>query len=411
MNMRFFYHPQHLQHLPAGLLAEHLDGYARLLMQKGYSSYAGWRKMKLTAEFGCWLVRTNVELKSVSEEHVDRFRERLRKRVRPKSGDQAAFKLLLSYLREASVIAPTPPGTGPIDLVLQDYEQFLIHERSLAPASIEHYLRVTRRFLSHRFGSGKVRLDQLAAREVTEFVLQDASRRGRRSTQLMTTVLRSFLGFGFQQRRTPANLAPSVPAVAGWRLSELPRFLKAAEVERVLRCCDRRRKVGKRDYAILLLLARLGLRAGEVACLTLEDVDWAAGKLRIRGKGSRIDHLPMAQDVGEAIADYLRRGRPRCSCRRVFVQSKAPYDGFATPPNAVCGIVRRALDRARLRPANRGAHLLRHSLATTMLERGASLAQIGQVLRHQEIETTEIYAKVNVNALRALAHAWPGGVR
>jgi integrase/recombinase XerD len=159
----------------------------------------------------------------------------------------------------------------------------------------------------------------------------------------------------------------------------------------------------------LLLLARLGLRAGEVSALTLNDIDWDAGELRIRGKSDRVDRLPLPKDVGQAIADYLQKGRPRCSSRRVFIQSKAPYVGFASQPNAICGIVRSTLARAHIQTRNRGAHLLRHSLATRMLGNGGSLAEIGRVLRHQQIQTTEIYAKVDLNALRAMTHPWLGG--
>ncbi|MCX6926147.1 MAG: site-specific integrase [Verrucomicrobia bacterium] len=203
----------------------------------------------------------------------------------------------------------------------------------------------------------------------------------------------------------------AVPTVAGWRLSELPHYLEPAEVEKVLDVCDRRRKVGKRNYAILLLLARLGLRAGEVVSLGLDDLDWNAGELRIRGKGARVDKLPLLEDVGEAIADYLWKARPCCSSRRVFVHIKAPYEGFGRPPNGICCIVRRALKSAKLNPAHKGAHILRHSLATRMLRKGASLLEIGRVLRHKTIQTTEIYAKVNLNALRALAQPWPGGAQ
>lgn len=276
--------------------------------------------------------------------------------------------------------------------------------------SVGQYLTVARRFLWHRFRDGKIRLKELCTKDVSDFVLKDASIRGRRSAQLMTSVLRSFLNYLFQEGRTATNLATAIPATAGGRWSELPRYLEAAEVEQLLRSCDRRHKVGRRDYAVLVLLARLGLRASEVANLELDDIDWTAGELVIRGKGNRVDRMPLLQEVGKALADYLKRGRPSCSTRRVFVHCNAPYVGFSSPPNAVSNIVKRALGRAGLNPPNHGAHLLRHSLATNLLRNGASLTQIGQVLRHQQTQTTEIYAKVDVNALRALAQPWPGGV-
>lgn len=277
--------------------------------------------------------------------------------------------------------------------------------------SVGQYLTVARRFLWHRFRDGKIRLKELVTKDVSDFVLKDSGIRGRRSAQLMTSVLRSFLNYLFQEGKTTVNLATAIPATAGGRLSELPRYLEAAEVEKLLRSCDRRQNAGRRDYAVLVLLARLGLRASEVANLELDDIDWTAGELVIRGKGNRMERMPLLQEVGKAVADYLKRGRPRCSTRRVFIHCKAPYAGFSSPPNAVSGIVNRALARAGLNPLNHGAHLLRHSLATNLLRSGASLTQIGQVLRHQQTQTTEIYAKVDVNALRSLAQPWPGGVQ
>jgi len=206
------------------------------------------------------------------------------------------------------------------------------------------------------------------------------------------------------------NLSAFVPIVAIWRMSDLPQFLSPGEVERLLVSCDQSSPVGLRDYAVLLLLARLGLRAGEVVHLSLDAINWEAGEILIRGKSSREDRLPLPKDVGWALVNYLRKGRPECSSRRVFLRINAPRQGFSSSV-AICDIVRRALARTRLSPQHKGAHLLRHSLATTMLRGGASLAHIGQILRHQQAQTTEIYAKVDLKALQALAQPWPGGVR
>jgi site-specific recombinase XerD len=299
---------------------------------------------------------------------------------------------------------------GSIDFIQRDYGNFLLQQRGLVQASVTQYLRIVRCFLSNRFAEAETRLNKLCARDVSEFVLHHTSTRGRRAAQLMTTVLRSFLSFLFQEGRTPTNLAMAVPTVAGWRQSELPHYLEAPQVEKLLRFCDRQRAGGKRDYAILLLLARLGLRAGEVACLSLDDIDWSTAELRIRGKGGRVDRMPLLQDVGQAIVDYVQNERPTCLCRRVFIRCRAPYVGFATQ-TVVSRVVSKALVRSGIHSAHRGAHLLRHSLATRMLRNGASLAQIGRVLRHQQIGTTEVYAKVDLNALRALGQPWPGGVK
>src|SRR5579864_2790935 len=354
------------------------------------------------------MIKTKLRLKDLNERRAAKFLGW--RRVVYRSGDKCTLALLLRHLRQLDVVPPpTPAPLTPIDLIERDYGRYLRQERGFMSGSVGQYLTVARRFLWHRFRDGKIRLKELSTKDVSDFVLKDASIRGRRSAQLMTSVLRSFLDYLFQEGKTATNLATAIPATAGGRLSELPRYLEAAEVEKLLRSCDRRHKVGRRDYAVLVLLARLGLRAGEVANLALEDIDWTAGELVIRGKGNRVDRMPLLQEVGKAVADYLKRGRPCCSTRRVFVHCKAPYAGFSSPPNAVSNIVKRALGRAGLNPQNHGAHLLRHSLATKLLRNGASLSQIGQVLRHQQTQSTEIYAKVDVNALRALAQPWPGG--
>jgi len=357
-----------------------------------------------------WFDRKRIALQNLSEQKANEYLKRRWRRVGEHSGDRATLSLLLRWLRQIKAIpAPERLSHSQADFITQDYERFLLNDRALKQDSVKQYLPVVRRFLRHCFLNSKPVLEELKTPAVIDFVSNDSARHGRRSAQLMTSVLRSFLGYLLREGRIGTNLAAAVPTVAGWRLSELPRFLEPAQVERIVRSCNRRTKTGKRDYAILLLLARLGLRAGEVAFLNLEDIDWDAGELLIRGKGERIDRLPLPHDVGQAVANYLTASRPHCSSRRVFIQRKPPYVGFANPPNAICCIVRAALARAGVQSRHKGAHLLRHSLATRMLGRGASLAQIGQVLRHKQADTTEIYAKVNLNALRALAQPWPGG--
>jgi site-specific recombinase XerD len=227
----------------------------------------------------------------------------------------------------------------------------------------------------------------------------------------MTSALRSFFRFLFGKGKLHTDLALSVPTVASWRLSTVPKYLVPEEVQRLLEACDRKTPAGRRNYAILLLLSRLGLRAGEVVVLKLEDIDWRAGEIIVRGKGLFHDRMPLPRDVGEAIASYLRSDRPGCESRQVFICMKAPHRGFAGP-STLTTVVRRALAYADLHPPFKGAHLLRHSLATSMLRSGATMSEIGEVLRHREANTTEIYAKVDFNGLSTLAHPWPiGGVR
>jgi site-specific recombinase XerD len=227
---------------------------------------------------------------------------------------------------------------------------------------------------------------------------------------LVVTALRSFLRYLFVRGIVATDLATCVPTIATWSLSNVPRFLAREQIQKILASCDKETAIGKRDYALLLLLARLGLRAGEVVALTLDDFDWEAGLVTVRGKGKRVAQMPVPSEVGTAIADYLSTGRPRCSSRRVFIRAKAPLTGFANSI-AICSLVDRAMERAGVESEYRGSHVFRHSLATGMLNHGASLDEIGDLLRHRRPETTRIYAKVDLMSLRSIALPWPGGGR
>jgi site-specific recombinase XerD len=393
-------------------LEPHLDDYAQLLAEQGYSRQAARQKLRLAADLSRWLARKRLPVEKLNEQRVGEFFGARWRRRRWHNSDESSLALLLRQLRQANVIPEVviPTIRSPLDRVEQDYARFLTQERGLVQSTLDNYLPVARRFLVRRFGSGKLRLAALRAHDVGTFILRDLAGYSPKRVQLATSALRSFLGHLYQRGQLPTNLAAAVPTVAGRRRCGLPRFLEPEQVERLLNHCDPECPAGQRDYAVLLLLARLGVRAGEVVQLNLEDINWDAGELRIRGKSARIDRLPLPADVGRALACYLKRGRPRCSSRRVFIRTKAPRQGFSGSA-AVDGIVDRALSRAQLDPGQRGAHLLRHSLATRMLRGGASLTQIGQILRHQMLQTTEIYAKVDLEALRKLAQPWPGGAR
>jgi site-specific recombinase XerD len=414
-SMRTFFRPspEALCRFRSGPLEGHIPSYAELLCRQGYTREAGWDKIRVVSDFSRWLSRKHVGVEVLDERHVTAFFSSRSRHVHRPDGEKAALALLLKHLRQREVIPRPPVKTHPTpeEAIAQSYQQFLLEERGLGQDTVRGYIGAVRRFLLHAFPDGKVEVDTLCAKDVADFMLHDSSHRGRKASQLASSALRGLLRFLFHTGRIATNLAPSVLAIAGWRSSELPRYLEPPDVEKVLNSCDRRCKVGKRNYAILMLLARLGLRAGEVAQLTLDDIDWGAGELRIHGKAGRFDRLPLPQSVGAAIADYLHKARPRCSSRQLFVYVRAPYESFVRPPNGICCIVRRALKRAGLNPPHKGAHILRHSLATTMLSRGASLPEIGRVLRHKGIQTTEIYAKVNVEALRKLAQPWPGGAQ
>jgi site-specific recombinase XerD len=408
-----FYSPgiplDHLRHGPLGL---HVDGFASLLFDQGYATDTGRQKIRLVADLSAWFGKRHLSLKDLNEAQIEEYLERRKKQLLLHRSDRRTLAQFLDHLRHAAIIPHSHEVfcDSPMNRITRDYAHFLSHQRGLSQVTINNYLPITRRFLGTRFPGGKVCLGKLSVGNITDFIVRDSSAFCPKRVQLTTTALRSFLGFLVQAGKITVNLAAAVPTVANWRLGELPQFLEPKQVDKLLSSCNQNSRSGRRDYAVLLLLARLGLRAGEVVHLNLENINWAAGELMIRGKSAREDRLPLLPEVGGALADYLKRDRPACACRRVFIRLPAPRQGFLGS-STVCCILRRALARAHLHPPHKGAHLLRRSLATTMLRRGASLTQIGEVLRHQLAQTTEIYAKVDVAALRALAQPWPGGAR
>ena len=288
----------------------------------------------------------------------------------------------------------------------RDFERYLLHERGLAAATIGNYLWVFALFLTTHFNKEMVDPQQLRPSDVIRFVQRIAQSQPPSSAKFTITGLRAFLRFLYVQGRTATNLTSSVPTIPHWKVTVIPKTLKVHEIESLLRSCDQTTMVGKRDYAVLCLLARLGLRAGEVVAMILDDIDWRAGELTVRGKGRTRERLPLLVEVGQALAAYLREARPSCDSRHLFVTTRAPFHELAGP-TTVGSIIRRALQRAGLNPPQRGAHLLRHSLATTLLQRGASLQEIGDVLRHRHPATTQIYAKVDIAALQTLVQPWP----
>jgi site-specific recombinase XerD len=291
-----------------------------------------------------------------------------------------------------------------------EFRFYLQQERALASTTQSYYLTFVSEFLRERFGAGPVDLSCLRAADVTGFVQRRAITIQSRRVQLMTTALRSFLRFARYRGDIDKDLAACVPAVANWKLSTIPRALPPDQVELVLASIDRKTAMGSRDYAILSILARLGLRAGEIKALTLEDLDWQEGLITVRGKAGRYSQLPLPADVGEAIADYLRHGRPSANSRCVFLRTRAPIGGFKGQ-SGIGSVVKHALAEAGVDSPRKGAHQFRHGLATQMLRHGASLSEIGELLRHRSPQTTAIYAKVDLASLSTLALPWPGGAQ
>jgi len=394
-----------------GPLAGFVDLFATWLGQQHYRRESARHKIRLVADLSRWLQRRRLGVESLNESSVSRFFRHRRCRYDPvRIGDVAAVEQLMDLLRDRGAIPrpvrqdpPTP--SHPIE---REFALYLTQERRLSTATLHNTVPYVRRFLVERFGTGAVCLPEIGASDIHRFVLRHAHAQSPSRAKLMVGALRSFFRFLHLRGDIASDLAAAVPTVASWRLSGLPNAIGPDEVRRLLRSCNRRTPTGRRDYAVLLLLARLGLRAGEVAALSLDDIDWEAGRMTIHGKGARRDQLPLPKDVGEALVAYLRRGRPPCPSRRIFLTARAPIRDVVER-RVVGDIVRRAFQRAGLNSPHKGAHVLRHSLATDMLRRGSSLAEIGEILRHQRVDTTAIYAKVDLTALSALARPWPGG--
>ena len=405
MTDEFFSSRAALARLHAGPLGPHMDPFASLLSQRGYARVTIRRQLRVVAQLSHWLQEQGLGVDKLDAERLSRFEEQASGRREVLRRARAVLPILLEHLREIGVVAPTKPSppSSALDCALDAFSQYLARQRSLAQATITRYCRTIRDFLGERFGSGPIEPAELSAADVRRFVLRRAQAGGGASAR---KALRSFLRGLRLRGEIDTDLAAAVPALAT-RPARLPESLEPEQTRHLLASCDLSSAQGLRDYAILLLLARLGLRAGEIVALRLSDLHWSTGELTVRGKGMRCDRLPMLQDIGEALVAYLRQGRPQCSSPQVFLRLQAPYRGLAQA-TSVGSIVRRALQRAGLEPRHKGAHLLRHTLATEMLRRGASLRQIAQILRHRSIETTEIYARVDLDALRDLAQPWPG---
>lgn len=399
------------QRLRANPIGSHLDGFTAWLSQRGYAWTTIRQHVWALAAFGRWLQRGGRSARNMRRRDADEFCRR-RCAAHRRERDIAALRWFLEYLAAAHLIVATPLviDRSPLARLKDRYEAYLQGDRALSPLTVTRHWFVVRRFLVERFGDGPINLRTLRPDDVTRYLLRHVPAQSRFSTHVST--LRSFLRFLWHAGDIDRDLAAAIPPIRRWRLVEVPKYLQRAEVAHLLGSVDRTSATGRRNYAILLLLARLGLRAGEVVRLELQDLDWRMGELTVRGKGSVHARLPLPRDVGAALATYLRTDRPPCATRRVFVCLKAPHRGLGHPAT-VSTLVHCALNRAGLTPPTTGAHLLRHSLATDLLRHGASLSDIGEVLRHQLPQTTEIYAKVDVDRLRTLAQPWPilGGGR
>jgi site-specific recombinase XerD len=398
--------------LKNGCHGQLIECYAACLVDDGLAQRVTLRSLSLVGDLSNWMASSRFRMADIDEPMVERF---LRNRARKRSiysGDRPALKRFLSVLRDAGIIAPAkPPRITPQNQIFADFGDYLERERGLAPRSIVRHLPAIRRFLCEVCPAGAKDLGKISHADVVRYVERHARDGSPSSGGVMCWSLRAFFRYLHHKGLNRLPLAGCVPSIRRWKLANLPTYLSAEQVQKALDSCDRTTATGRRDYAILMMLAKVGLRANEVATLTLDDIDWRSGEMRVRTKGRQQAVMPIPPDVGAALVAYLRHARPKSSCRRLFLRTPAPHVGFSFP-SAITTIAKTALAHAGVRGfAHQGAHIFRHSLATKLLKSGATLSEIGQLLGHQDHDTTRIYAKVDIDTLRTLSPPWPGGAQ
>jgi integrase/recombinase XerD len=397
--------------MDAGTLETFVEEFTSQLTTIGHTRLTVANYGDAARHFAEWLRRSDIAPVDVDGGVIARF-ERHRCKC---SGSRQHHHLSAKYVRRARRFvhflaergvakAATPNVARAVSERVAEFQDWLRHHRGISERTVDRHSRMVMRLLL-RLGDDPVIYDAELVRQV---ILAEAQKTSRPNIKTMTTALRGYLRFLAANGLSRPWLDRAVPTIPQWRLSALPRYLPPADVERVIASCDHTKTHGIRDRAILLLLARLGLRAGDILGMRLDDIAWEEGTLRVRGKGRREVRLPLPQDAGDALLHYLEQARPLVDNDRIFLRSSAPYRPFAAP-SVVSGVVKLALKRAGITDApSRGANLLRHSAATAMLRAGATLDAIGTVLRHRSVDTTAHYAKVDVAMLRQVAQPWPG---
>lgn len=391
-----------------GRLGPFVEGYRVSLLTAGYTPQTVRLMLKDLGRLGRWMDANGVEIGAVDVASIELFLTDWGADGRPRVPTFRALRSMLAYLREVGVmVAEQPPALSPVEVLIGEYREWMVADRGLAAMTVLRYETLARRFLTARVSpTDELGVCDLDGAVVARFLLGECGRVCLGSAKGKVAELRSLLRFLHVRGYTPRSLAESVPGVAGWRETTIPPTMPQADIEQLLESCDRSTVDGARDHAMLVLLARLGLRSIEIARLRLEDLDWRAGDLLVRGKARRDDRLPIPDDVGAALAGYLAL-RGRQDSRSVFLTLRAPRRPIRA--DLVGDVVQRHCRQAGV--PHVGPHRLRHTLATEMLAAGAALSEISQVLRHSDLATTAIYAKVDLGRLRQVARPWPGAAR
>lgn len=386
--------------------------FAGRLLDDQLSRQCTIRSLSLFRDLMDWQIGRGNRACDLNEQHVAQFFDERCRHWHMNEWDKATLRRLLSALRDQGAIPAAPPiELTPQQKLIEAFSAYLVRERGLVRSTIGSQTPHIRRFLGEIDPLGTGDFAALSPEIVIGFIERHALDSSADSGKTMCWSLRAFLRYLHLRGLIATPLADCVPSIRRWRLAGLPTFLPPEKVQQVLDSCDRATPMGLRDHAILMVLAKLGLRAAEVGALTLDDIDWRAGEICIHGKGRRRAIMPLRRDVGAAIVAYLRQGRPASTSRHLFLRVLAPHVGF-TSGCAITMIAKQALDRAGIHGyAHHGAHLFRHSLATDLLRSGASFDEIGQLLRHENTDSTRIYAKLDIGKLRTLSQPWPGGVQ
>jgi integrase/recombinase XerD len=407
-------HGGHNRRLGTAALSDPLGDYPSKfrshLESQHYSPFTVAGYGRCIAALGRLMRELQIDMSSLDERNIERLIGRLQPYSAGNRSTAFAVKRFVRYLVEQGATRSLPPAPNDTTRgrLRQEYEDYLRNQRGLSESTIFHCWRFADRFLRFRFGNKDDDLSRLTPLDIAKFMLQSTSRHQPFQDKTLPTHMRNFFRFLFRSGKTNINLAPSVPRIARKYASALPRYLSPEQVETLIKAVKTNTTVGRRNYAMVLLLARLGLRATEVIAMQIDDVDWRAGEILIRGKGQRQDRMPLPKDVGEALANYIRQDRATAS-RALFVTQRAPRVAFSDA-QIINAALQDAFEKTNLKPPTQyiGSHILRHSLATNMVRRGASLAEIGDVLRHRSRCSTMIYAKLDVEGLRSIAPVWPG---
>jgi len=400
--------PGRVRSLREGQHGALLDRFSGELLRSRYANITARRHIRAAEHFAHWATSQSIAISQWDKSVLERFGLHLRRRRCPFGHSGPAHQLtgaslFLEHLRLAGIIrnAPAEPGDRPALLI--SFRRWMREQRGTQDAALDNYDRAICALLEHIEHNP----ERLNARNLRQFFLMYNDGKSHTAIKHRATALRMFVRFLIAEGRCPVGLEACIPLVPHWRLSSLPRYLQPEEVERTLALCDPTTAAGKRDRAILLLLARLGLRAGDIVQLQLGDINWRDAWIHVSGKARRQTRLPLTQEVGNALVFYLQQGRPQTDSDRVFVRCRAPFRPFAAH-HAVSAIVDRAIRRAGVtRPSRGAAHLLRHSVATSLLRQGVPLQDISKLLRHSSIQTTQIYAKVDVSSIYQIAQPWP----